>query len=343
MFILKSQITIRKIYTQWQEEGRPITAESLRNQLIIVQEQDGVKLIQEFKTHNKKIRKLVGIDYAEITIKRYECITRHLSDFIQKKYDKEDILIKNVDQSFIEEFIFYLKKDKMLAQNTVIRYIKCLKKIINNAISNKWILKDPFNGIKLKAKKINREHLTEEELMRILQKRFTIPRIEIVKDIFIFSCFTGLSFIDVKELKPYNIEIDKNGDKWISVYRKKTNNHCHIPLLDIPLQIIEKYKNYPRSLNKNRCLPVPCNQNMNSYLKEIADCCEIPKQITTHTARRTFASIVTINNNIPIERVSKMLGHSDLRMTIEYTHIFDENLKNDMDKINQIYRCAPGV
>lgn len=211
--------------------------------------------------------------------------------------------------------------------------MKCLKKITNRSLANEWISKDPFMGIKFHEKEMNREFLTWDELQTVINKKFELPRIDLVRDIFIFCAFTGLSFIDVKQLTSEHIVKDLEGNYWIRKARQKTKNMCNIPLLDVPLFIIEKYKGCPLCEKRNVLLPVPCNQKMNSYLKEIADLCGIKKNLSTHTARHSYATSVCLANGVSIENVAKMLGHSNISMTKRYARVLDQSILNDMQKV----------
>lgn len=238
-----------------------------------------------------------------------------------------------INGEFVRAFEFYLKTEKECQQNTVIRYMKCLKKITNLALANEWIAKDPFIGIKFHEKEVIREFLTLEELQTIYQKEFTIERIVLVRDIFIFAAFTGLAFIDVQQLSPEHLVRDDNGNLWIRKPRQKTKNMCNIPLLDIPQEILKKYENHSFRHKKGTLLPVPCNQKMNSYLKEIADLCNIQKKLTTHTARHSYATSVCLANGVSIENVAKMLGHSNIKMTQHYAKVLDRSIMKDMRNV----------
>ena len=243
--------------------------------------------------------------------------------------------LSEVNGELIRAFEFYLKTEKECQQNTVIRYMKCLKKITNLALANEWITKDPFIGIKFHEKEVIREFLTLDELHRIYNKEFSLDRITVVRDVFIFASFTGLAFIDVQQLSAEHIVQDNNGNYWIRKPRQKTKNMCNIPLLDIPMQILERYKSHPTCQKKNVLLPVPCNQKMNSYLKEIADLCGIKKNLTTHTARHSFASVIALANNVSLPNVAKMLGHSSTRMTQHYAKVLDQTILRDMQAVEK--------
>ncbi|GAB1415423.1 hypothetical protein MASR2M117_08290 [Paludibacter sp.] len=187
-----------------------------------------------------------------------------------------------------------------------------------------------MNYYKNKVKDVGRVFLTQEEIECLLQKNFAANRLNLVKDIFVFSCFSGLAYADVKKLTKKNISIGIDGEKWIFVNRTKTDTRSSIPLLPVAADIIEKYKDHPQTENQGRLLPVLSYQKMNAYLKEIADICGINKELTYHIARHTFATTVTLTNGVPIESVSKMLGHKDLKTTQHYAKILDKKISDDM-------------
>ncbi len=286
--------------------------------------------------HNDQCRALVGKDYALITVRRYESCKRYLAELIRQKYGKDDLPLAEVNGELVRAFEFYLKTEKECQQNTVIRYMKCLKKITNLALANEWIAKDPFIGIKFHEKEVIREFLTMNELLTIYHKEFPLERITVVRDVFIFAAFTGLAFIDVQQLSPEHIVKDNNGNLWIRKPRQKTKNMCNIPLLDIPLEILRKYADYPSCKKKGVLLPVPCNQKMNSYLKEIADLCLIKKNLTTHPARHSYATSVCLANGVSIENVAKMLGHSNIKMTQHYARVLDSSILKDMNNVRDV-------
>lgn len=239
----------------------------------------------------KEMEILEGIDYSPVTINRYKNVVKKLQLLIPSYYGKEDVTFHELTPEFIRAFDIYLKTEAGLCRNTIVRYMKCFKKVINLAISNEWLTKNPFAGIKFHEVEVNKQFLSQAEINRIWQKEFRIERLELVRDVFIFCVYTGLAFIDVYNLRPEHISEDSNGNLWIVKPREKTNNLCNIPLLSIPKQILEKYKDNPYCMDKGTLLPVPCNQKMNSYLKEIADLCGIKKNLTTHTAKRNAFAI----------------------------------------------------
>lgn len=343
-YIEESRIKLHRIYTQLEENGELITARILQERFFGVDKKvEQVRtIIGTMREHNEQCRALVGKDFALITVRRYESCTRYLAELIKLKYDKEDLPITEVNGELVRAFEFYLKTEKNCQQNTVIRYMKCLKKITNLALANEWITKDPFIGIKFHETEVIREFLTMDELLTIYHKEFPLERITIVRDVFIFAAFTGLAFIDVQQLAPEHIVEDSNGNLWIRKPRQKTKNMCNIPLLDIPLEILRKYAEHPACQKKNRLLPVPCNQKMNSYLKEIADLCLINKTLTTHVARHSYATSVCLANGVSIENVAKMLGHSNIKMTQHYARVLDSSILRDMNNVKNMMAKVMG-
>ena len=282
-----------------------------------------------------EMEKVINMDYSPITINRYKNVLNKLQKAILKFYEKEDITFHELSPEFIKAFDIYLKTEAGLCRNTVVRYMKCLKKITNMGLAKEWMRKDPFYGYKMQQDETDPTFLTYEELQTIMNKEFTIPRLALVKDIFIFALYTGLAFIDVYNLRPEHVSENNNGNLWIVKPREKTNNLCNIPLLSIPKQILEKYKDNPYCMDKGTLLPVPCNQKMNSYLKEIADLCCIKKNLTTHTARHSFASVIALANNVSLPNVAKMLGHSSTRMTQHYAKVLDQTILRDMQEVEK--------
>lgn len=288
-------------------------------------------LVPIFKNHNTKIKELVGKEYAMGTYVRYETTLAHLQKFLKWKYNKQDIDILHINNIFINDLDFYLRTKHNCANNTVMKYIKNFKKIIRLCLSNGWLDKDPFINYKSKFIEIEKIYLNEEELQAVTNKEIHNERIALVRDLFIFCCFTGLAYIDAKQLTTDNIVKGIDGHLWISIHRQKTDTASKIPLLEIPKEIINKYKEHPISDNNNILLPMLSNQKMNAYLKEIADICGINKILTFHCARHTFATTVTLSNGVPIESVSKMLGHKDIKITQHYAKITDRKVSFDME------------
>lgn len=292
-------------------------------------------LFQVFQEHNDKCRELIGKDYAKVTISRYDTCLKYLREMTLKQYHMKDIPMKEVNQAYIQDYIHFLKTEKNLSENTLIRYMKVIKKITNMAIANDWMAKDPFINIRFHEQEVHKEFLTKEELEKLRKKKFDIPRLDLVRDVFLFQCWTGLAFIDVFDLKQEHIIPDNEGNLWVRKSRQKTNIMCNIPLLDIPLQILDKYKNDPLCKKRGVLLPVLSNQKMNSYLKEIADFCGIKKNLSTHTGRHTFSTVVALANNVSLENIAKMLGHTNTRMTQRYAKVLDQTIMQDMQRVRE--------
>jgi site-specific recombinase XerD len=327
-----------KVYDAQKElihNNSPVNSDTIKNKVFGI-EQRARMLIPIFQEHNDKVETLVGQEFAPGTLERYKTSLKHTIEFLQWKYSVSDIDIKNIDHAFITEYEFFLRSIRNCANNTAVKYIKNFKKIIKLCISNGWLDKDPFVNYKAKIREVEREFLSQVEIQTIYEKVFVAGRLNQVKDIFVFACFTGLAYIDVKQLTPSNICIGIDGGKWIFTHRQKTETASRIPLLPIPQELIQKYSDHPQCVNENKLLPVLSNQKMNSYLKEIADVCGIQKDLTFHIARHTFATTVTLTNGVPIESVSKMLGHTNIKTTQHYAKILDKKVSDDMQELRNV-------
>ena len=307
----------------------PVTAETLKSKILGVDERARM-LIPIFQDHNNKIKELVGKEYAAGTLERYKTSLSHTIEFLQWKYKVSDIEINKIDHAFVTDYEFWLRSVRNCANNTAVKYIKNFNKIIKLCLANDWLDKNPFANYKSKVKEVERVYLSEEEIQSIINKDFKTERLSLVRDIFLFSCFTGLAYIDVKNLTKSHISIGIDGEKWIFTHRQKTETASKIPILPVTQMIIDKYLDHPKSNNEDRLLPILTNQKMNAYLKEIAGVCEIEKELTFHIARHTFATTITLTNGVPIESVSKMLGHKNLRTTQHYAKVLDKKVSEDM-------------
>jgi site-specific recombinase XerD len=306
-----------------------ITSENLKNELFGLTETKRM-LVPIFQDHNNKIKELIGKEYAPGTLERYTTSLKHTIEFMQSKYNISDIDITKIDHAFVTDYEFWLRSVRNCANNTAVKYLKNFNKIIKLCLANDWLDKNPFANYKSKVKEVERVYLTEEEIQSIIEKDFKTERLSLVRDIFLFSCFTGLAYIDVKNLTKSHISYGIDGEKWIFTHRQKTESASKIPILPVTQMIIDKYENHPQSNNEDKLLPILSNQKMNAYLKEIASVCEIEKELTFHIARHTFATTVTLTNGVPIESVSKMLGHKNLRTTQHYAKVLDRKVSEDM-------------
>lgn len=320
------------------ERKLPQTAVGLKNLLLGKTETVPDRmLVPIFKEHNRQIEALIGKEYSKGTHDRYEISLKHTKEFLLFKYQVADIDIRAIDHEFIMSYDFYLRSERNCNNNSTVKYLKNFKKIILICIANGWLDKDPFVKYKPKVKEIKRDFLNSEELETLANKKLVSDRVSQVRDIFLFSCYTGLAYADVKKLKRSEIVPGIDGQKWIYTSRQKTDTDSRVPLLPKALELMDKYEDHPQCVDDGLLLPVLSNQKMNSYLKEIADTCGITKELTYHIARHTFATTVTLANGVSIESVSKMLGHKNIRTTQHYAKILDMKVSQDMAVLKQKY------
>ena len=320
---------INRIHQRFIDEEKPFTALDIKSAYV----DDGDKLkmlVVLFEEHNAEMEKLIGKDFALGTWKRYNTTKKHVQEYVKSEYRRSDIPVRDVNLKFIKGFEYFLKVTKNCNHNSALKYINNFKKIIRLAVAHEWISKDPFYNYKVQFKTVEREYLTKQELESIVNLEIRMPRLDIVRDMFVFCCFTGLAYIDVKKLTPNNIVPHIDGSQWIQSARQKTRSKLGIPLLPSAMEILEKYEDHPKVQNGECVIPVLSNQKSNAYLKEIADRCNIKKNLTTHLARHTFATTVTLSNGMPIETVGKLLGHKNLRTTQHYAKIVNKKVSEDM-------------
>lgn len=324
----------RKVYdarVNLLENDHPVTAENIKT-LLLGREISVHKymLMEVFKHHNDQMAALVGIEYAPGTLERYTTSYNHTRSFLEWKYQVSEMDIAKLNYEFISEYEFWLKSVRKCDHNTTMKYLSNFRKIVKRCLLNGWLQKDPFMGFKMPKREVERTALTELELQKMASMTISIERLKLVRDIFLFSCYSGLAYADVKKLQRSDIIIGVDGEKWICSKRQKTDVTARIPLLAPALAILQQYHNHPVCVIQGRVLPILSNQKMNSYLKEIADACGITKALTYHIARHTFATTVTLSNGVPIETVSKMLGHRNLKTTQHYARILDTKISMDM-------------
>ena len=284
-------------------------------------------LLSILEEHNAERKAMVGKTVAPATYWVFEYTARLLKEFILQKYGREDLYLRELNLSFIQGFHSFLLGEKKMGQNSSTKHLKFLKKLLNLAVSNSYISYNPVNAYKVEREPVEIDFLDEEELRKIINFDTPIPRFERAKDMFLFGCFTGLSYIDIKTLTAEHFEKDSAGRIWIKKRRVKTGVLSRIPLLPIAKLILDKYK------GGDKLLPIQDPADINKYLKDIAILCNIKKRITFHTSRHTFASTVTLANNISLEVVSKMLGHTNTRMTTHYAKLIDRCIGEQMDKL----------
>ncbi|WP_111310040.1 site-specific integrase [Confluentibacter sediminis] len=269
------------------------------------------------------------------TQKNYYTTHKYILLFLKEKYRTTDMFLSELGYKFIIDFERFLRHQNNMGNNTVMKHIERLRKMVSLAFKMEWLDKDPFMKFEARYEKKERDFLTLEELQSIENKAFTIPRLELIKNLFIFSCYTGLSYGDVMNLTTDNLCIGIDGKQWIYSQREKTSVPVKIPLLLKALEIIEMYKSHPSTTTKQRVFPTISNQKLNSYLKEIADVCGIRKSLTFHIARHTFATTVLLSNGVPIETVSKLLGHTKLSTTQIYARVVETKISEDINNLQE--------
>ncbi len=322
-------VRLTRIFDRMEDADEIITAREIKNRFL-GNKPIGHSLIDLFEYHNQQIKDQIGLGYSTGTLERYETTLKHLKEFLAKSLKVNDIDCEELKYPFISEFEYYLKTKKKIGHNTTMKYLRNFKKIVLLALKNEWIIRDPFMRFKISLHDVKKEFLTKHEIQRIIEKEFNIERLTHVRDIFIFCCYTGLSYIDVQRLTWDDIQTGLDDKLWIMVERKKTGIESHIPLLPEPIRILNLYKSNPEINVKGKILPVLSNQKVNSYLKEIGDLCGIKKNITFHMARHTFATTVTLANGVSIETVSSMLGHKSIKTTQIYAKVVKEKISREM-------------
>ena len=323
---------ILRIQRDLELDKKEVSAQIILNRYLGKEQSDRHTLMEVFRAHNEKCRALSGISLAPGTVIRYETSLRLTEAFLRTTYKKEDCYLDEITHQFVEDYDFYLRTVRRCCHNTTTKYLLNFKKIIRIALAKGWMKKDPFAQVHFHFEPVEREFLEKQELKVLLNKEITITRLSQVRDIFCFCCLTGLAFMDVQQLKPEHLVADIHGKIWIRKARQKTKNMCNIPLLDEAQKIIDRYRDHPYCQTHGVLLPVCSNQKMNSYLKELADICGIRKNLSTHCARHTFATL-TLASGATIDNVAKMLGHANVNMTRRYAKVLDSSIMRDMEVV----------
>jgi site-specific recombinase XerD len=326
------QFKIYELHRRMSDADELITAETVKNRFVGKAEKERT-LLSIFKDHNVKMKSLVGQEFEKSTLQRYETCLMHCKDFMQWQYNISDIPVTKINFAFLNDFEYYLRSVRKCGNNSAIKYIKNLGKIVRICLGNGWLTINPYLNYRPKQKAVHREVLTKEELQRLTKKKFSVERLSTVRDMFVFCCYTGLAYVDVHKLKRSELVKGIDGDLWIYTSRQKTDTLSRIPVLPVALSIIRAYEGHAQCVVKDTLLPVMSNQKMNAYLKEIADLCKIKKPLTFHIARHTFATTVTLNNGVPIESVAKMMGHTSIKTTQIYAKVMDHKISSDMLKL----------
>jgi len=328
------RMTLYSYYRNLSEKCEVITADKLRK-MYTQTETYPQTLLTLFRKHNDDELKLVGHGRVMDTYKKYELAYRRVQEFMLYQYSKEDIYLDNLNLQFVNDFEIYLRVNCKLSVNMTAKMIQFLKKVVTLARNLGIIHFDPFYLHHTKWEKVKVDYLTKQEIKRIIEKEITIKRLDVVRDIFLFSIFTGLSYIDIKNLTINNIQEQHDGSHWLITERQKTGNSVELPLLEIPLKIIAKYDKERSGLN---LLPVMSNQKMNSYLKELADICIINKRLTYHTARHSFSVSVMLEHGVSMETLSKVLGHTNIKTTQIYAKVTNKKVSYEMNALSKKLR-----
>jgi len=328
---------IYQVYAMLLGNGNAISVYDIKKHYLGNPEEEKRITIMEIFDRFIAIRKdLVGVEYSHATYQRYCTIKVHLLEFLDKNLNVQDVAVDDFKFSNLMDFEHFLRIDKGIANNTAVKYIRHFRTVIGYALNNEMIEKDPYVKYKGKIREVKRGYLSMEELTVLEAKSFSNPRLDMVKDIFVFCCYTGLAYVDIKMLTIDQISMGIDGEQWINTSRKKTGNDVDVPLLPAALRIIKKYNGHPARAIDRKVLPVLSNQKMNAYLKEIGDICGLSKTLTTHLARHTFATTITLTQGISMESVSKMLGHSDIKTTQIYAKVTNQKILGEMVKLREL-------
>ncbi len=332
---LDSMVTkVNQFKTDLMNSGKTLTTQGVMD-FIKGKTVSKAKILEEFQLHNDEMEALIPKEYSWGTLERFNIAMSHVRNFIAYKYNREDMEFRELNYEFVKDYEFYLKTVKKCANNTALKYIANFKKIVLRAVAKEIIDRDPFILFKGKKTKPNKKPLSKEELRLLEDKVFSSDRLSVVRDVFVFQCYTGLAYADVFKLTHDDIKIGIDGELWISSARKKTTSPINVPLLPKAREIMNRYKDHPDCAVKGLVLPVRSNQKMNEYLKEIAVLCGISSVLNTHKARRTFGSTVTLNNGVPIHVVKEMLGHHSVKQTEEYALTEQEVVGREMTQLRE--------
>ncbi|MFA9390544.1 MAG: site-specific integrase [Prolixibacteraceae bacterium] len=333
--LLKSQINQHHTYLL--SLGQPFSITDFKS-MLNGEDVTKVTLIVLFKENNQIVKENIGNKYSESTYLQYITTLERLEYFLKIRYKMDDIELSKLDINFIRSFETFLINEYNIGRNTCMKYLKQLKKVLHYAMMKKYVMYDPFYGYQTSYAKAERDYLTDDELDRIESKVFKIKRLDEVRDVFIFSCYTGLAYSDLKLFSKDFIKKGVDGKDWLVFDRKKTGVRTSIPILEPARRILEKYKDDPKCIFEKKLLPVKSNDKLNSYMQEISELCEIDKHITMHIGRHTFATTVTLSNGVPLESVMHMLSHTNMKTTQIYARIVNSKLKVDMDKLSKKIR-----
>ena len=318
-------------FLQLQGQNINVTPERLKQALLGKDQVQPRGYVEIFDQWLVEYSKMVGITTSKRTLDKYILVRNRLQDYIASQLGVKDISLEEVTPKFLSNFDNYLRVEYNMANNHAMKIRQKLRTIYKVAIDNGWVSKNPFSTVKIHFNPVERDVLTKSELTALIQTDMIFDRLEKMRDVFVFACFTGLAHCDVAGLTKENIITDEAGQVWLKTHRQKTSEVVDIPLLEIPQLIIKKYQGM-KELN-GKLLPTLTNSCSNLYLKEVAVRCGINKTLTFHMARHTFATTVTLSNGVPIESVAKMLGHRNIRTTQIYAKVIKDKLAEDMNNL----------
>jgi len=323
----KIRVDINRHYQEVMQTDGFATADKVKNAYLGL----GVKqdtFLTLFANHNKEFSRKVGYNRAKGTYARYCLLYKHIENYIKREYKRDDLFLKELNLAFINGFEYYLRTERECSTNTIWNYMIGVKHIVSIARNTGQLAINPFAGYLISPEVKDRGFLTKDELNSLVNAKMKNAQYELVRDLFVFSSFTGLSYSDVKNLTKDHVKTSFDGHLWIITRRQKTNTDSSIRLLEVPKRIIEKYKGYTRD---NRLFPVPSNSSCNNILKKIAKQCGIQTRLTYQKERHTMATTITLSQGVPIETVSKMLGHTNIKTTQIYAKITKEKISQDME------------
>jgi site-specific recombinase XerD len=326
---LRNKIT--SIQDELNRKGVVITSELFKSKLL-GDDKEVKTLLQAFDKYLDVVKAKACTETSIVPFKKLLIVKNRIVEFIYLEFNRKDIGLEELDYGFIQKFDLFLKNEKGYQLNTASASCQRLKRVIKNAISNEWLTKDPFDDFQCKREDVLKQYLTREDLIKLIEKEIQNNRLDEVRDVFVFCCFTGLAYADINKLSKKDILIKEDGRRLLKINRTKTNIVATIPLNEIALRLIAKYDSHPKVIYENKLLPVISNQKTNAYLKEIADIAGIEKHLTHHIARHTFATYYS-EMGIPIEVTSKILGHKNIKTTSIYYKVTDVRILNEADKL----------
>ncbi|TYA89176.1 site-specific integrase [Seonamhaeicola marinus] len=335
-YLDQTKSNIVRCYRDLKEQGRVVTAQLVKARFL-GEDKKKYSMSDIIEYHNDTM----ACKLSPKTMCHYRTSQKYIIAYINDKYKSSDYYLQDLNYAFVLGFESFLRTYQpnhyqgRIGNNAVMKHIQRLRRMITLSYHLEWIDRDPFVKFKPTLEKKEREFLTSDELVSIVNLNTSIERLGVVRDLFLFSCYTGISYGDIMKLSEESIAVGVDGDQWIMSKRNKTNITFKIPILPMAEDLIKKYKNHPRTQNSKKLMPGISNQRLNSYLKEIADLCKIKKNLTFHMARHTFATTVTLSKGVPIETVSKLLGHTKIATTQIYARVVEKKISEDMKRLKE--------